>query len=305
MEKIIVTGGAGFIGSHIVDALIGEGYEVHIVDNLSTGKKENVNRKAVLHVADIRDKEKLISIFKDAKYVFHEAALPQVQYSIENPIETHEINVTGLLNVLEASRLNNVKRLIFASSSAVYGNQETLPLVETMEPCPLSPYGTHKYIGEIYCGLWSRIYNLETVSLRYFNVYGKGQSSTGAYASVIVKFMDLKKAGSPLTVTGTGEQTRDFINIKDVVSANLQAMKSTKVGKGEVINIGSTYRVSVNEITELIGGPVEYIEARIEPADTQADITKTKELLDWEPKVKLEDGLAELKDFNNIIGYEQ
>src|SRR3990167_2598005 len=128
MEKIIVTGGAGFIGSHIVDALIGEGYEVHIVDNLSTGKKENVNRKAVLHVADIRDKEKLISIFKDAKYVFHEAALPQVQYSIENPIETHEINVTGLLNVLEASRLNNVKRLIFASTCAIYGDQKTLPI---------------------------------------------------------------------------------------------------------------------------------------------------------------------------------
>jgi len=293
--KIIVTGGAGFIGSHIADALIEEGYEVHIVDNLSAGKKENVNSKAILHVIDIREREKLIPIFENAKYVFHEAALPQVQYSIENPIETHEINVTGLLNVLEASRINKIKRVVFASSSAVYGNQEILPITENMKVFPLSPYGAHKYIGEIYCSLWSRIYNLETVSLRYFNVYGKGQSSTGAYASVVAKFMDLKKADLPLTVTGDGEQTRDFIDIKDVVSANLKAMKSIKVGKGEIINIGSTYRASVNEIAELVGGPIEYLEPRVEPRDTQADITKAKALLDWEPKVLLEDGILELK----------
>ncbi|OGI63376.1 hypothetical protein A2914_00020 [Candidatus Nomurabacteria bacterium RIFCSPLOWO2_01_FULL_41_21] len=293
--KIIVTGGAGFIGSHIADALIEEGYEVHIVDNLSAGKKENVNSKAILHVIDIREREKLIPIFENAKYVFHEAALPQVQYSIENPIETHEINVTGLLNVLEASRINKIKRVVFASSSAVYGNQEILPITENMKVFPLSPYGAHKYIGEIYCSLWSRIYNLETVSLRYFNVYGKGQSSTGAYASVVAKFMDLKKADLPLTVTGDGEQTRDFIDIKDVVSANLKAMKSIKVGKGEIINIGSTYRASVNEIAELVGGPIEYLEPRVEPRDTQADITKAKALLDWEPKVMLEEGISELK----------
>ena len=293
--KIIVTGGAGFIGSHIADALIEEGYEVHIVDNLSAGKKENVNSKAILHVIDIREREKLIPIFENAKYVFHEAALPQVQYSIENPIETHEINVTGLLNVLEASRINKIKRVVFASSSAVYGNQEILPITSKHKNFPLSPYGAHKYIGEIYCSLWSRIYNLETVSLRYFNVYGKGQSSTGAYASVVAKFMDLKKADLPLTVTGDGEQTRDFIDIKDVVSANLKAMKSIKVGKGEVINIGSTYRASVNEIAELVGGPIEYLEPRVEPRDTQADITKAKALLDWEPKVMLEEGISELK----------
>lgn len=295
MEKVIVTGGAGFIGSHIVNALIEEGYEVHIVDNLSSGKKENVNPKAVLHVVDIRDKDKLTPIFKNTKYVFHEAALPQVQYSIENPVETNEINVGGLLNVLEASRINNVARVIFAASSAAYGNQKTLPLVETMEAQPLSPYGAHKYIGEIYCSLWSRIFNLETVCLRYFNVYGRGQSSTGAYASVIAKFMDLKKEGKPLSITGTGKQTRDFVNIKDVVSANMKAMKSGNVGGGEVINIGSTRQVSINKIAELIGGPVEYIKARIEPTDTQADINKAKELLNWEPEVLFEDGILELK----------
>ncbi|OGI95606.1 hypothetical protein A2917_03595 [Candidatus Nomurabacteria bacterium RIFCSPLOWO2_01_FULL_42_17] len=298
--KIIVTGGAGFIGSHIADALVAEGYEVHIVDNLSSGKKENVNSKAIFHNVDIRDYAKLLPIFKDVKYVFHEAALPQVQYSIENPIETHEINVTGLLNVLEASRLNNVQRVIFASSSAIYGNQKTLPLLETMEVCPLSPYGTHKYIGEIYCSLWSRIYGLETVSLRYFNVYGPGQSSTGAYASVVPRFIDFKKEGKPLMITADGKQTRDFINVKDIVSANLKAMKSKKVGKGEVLNIGSTERTSINKIAELIGGRVEYIEARIEPADTQAEINKAKELLDWEPKVLLSEGISELKRINNL-----
>lgn len=300
MEKIIVTGGAGFIGSHLVNALVDEGYEVHVVDNLCSGKKENVNKKAFLHVVDIRDKEKLLPIFKNARYVFHEAALPQVQYSIENPIETHEINVTGLLNVLEVSRINNVKRLIFAASSAAYGNQKKLPLVEEMEACPLSPYGAHKYIGEIYCSLWSRIYNLETVSLRYFNVYGQGQSSAGAYASVIAKFLDFKKEGAPLRITGTGEQTRDFINVKDVVSANLKAMMSDKVGAGEVINIGSTYQSSVNQIAGLVGGPVEHVEARIEPSDTKADITKAKALLEWEPTVGIEDGIAELKKYYNL-----
>ena len=164
-EKIIVTGGAGFIGSHLVDALVEEGYEVHVVDNLSAGKKENVNAKAILHVVDIREKEKLMPIFKDAKYVFHEAALPRVQFSIENPLETNEVNVGGLLNVLEASRLNKVKRVIFASSSSVYGDCETLPLEESFSTNPLSPYATQKYIGEIYCKLWLRIYKLETVCL--------------------------------------------------------------------------------------------------------------------------------------------
>ena len=180
MEKIIVTGGAGFIGSHIVDALVEEGYEVHIVDNLSAGKKENINPKVVLHVVDIREKEKLIPIFKDAKYAFHEAAFPQVQYSIENPLETNAINVEGTLNVLEASRINKVKRIIFASSSAIYGDQDVLPITENMQINPLSPYGAQKYICEVYMKLYAQIYELETVSLRYFNVYGPRQSAKGA-----------------------------------------------------------------------------------------------------------------------------
>jgi UDP-glucose 4-epimerase len=175
MEKIIVTGGAGFIGSHIVDLLVERGYEVHIIDNLCSGKKENVNTKAILHNIDIKDFEKLLPLFKNTKYVFHEAAIPQVQFSIENPIETNNVNVNGLLNILEASRKNNVKKLIFASSSAIYGDQTDMPLIENMFANPISPYGAQKYIGEIYCNLYSEIYNLETVCLRYFNVYGKGK----------------------------------------------------------------------------------------------------------------------------------
>lgn len=300
MEKIIITGGAGFIGSYIVDALVGDGYEVHIVDNLYSGKKENVNTKAILHIVDIREKEKLIPIFKDAKYVFHEAALPQVQYSIENPIETNEINVEGTLNVLEASRINKVKRVIFASSSAVYGNQDTLPITEDMQANPLSPYGAQKYISEVYMKLYAQIYGVETVSLRYFNVYGPRQSASGAYASVIPKFVEFRQKNEPLLITGDGEQTRDFVNVRDIVSVNILAMKGDKVGKGEVLNIGGSNQYSINHIAKLVGGEISYIPPRIEPRKTQASIAKVKELLNWEPCVILEEGIKELKKYNNI-----
>ena len=300
MEKIIVTGGAGFIGSHIVDALVGEGYDVHIVDNLSSGKQENINPKATLHVLDIRDTNKLIPIFENAKYVFHEAAMPQVQYSIENPIETNDINVNGLLSVLEASRVSKVSRLIFASSSSIYGNQEVFPTTESMNAAPLSPYAVHKYIGEIYCRLYSQIYGLETVCLRYFNVYGPRINPNGAYPLVMGYFIKMLKQGKAMPITGDGEQTRDFVHVTDVAKANLLAMKSGKVGKGEFMNIGGGQRFSVNHIARLIGGDTEYIPARIEPHDTEADISKARELLGWSPIVPLEEGLKELKEINNL-----
>ena len=300
MPKIIVTGGAGFIGSHIVDRLIADGYEVHVVDNLSAGKKENINPKAIFHNVDIRDYNKLLPVFKDAKYVFHEAAFPQVQYSIENPVETNEINVRGTLNVLEASRINKVKRAIFASSSAVYGSQEILPINENMQINPLSPYGAQKYIGEVYMKLYSQIYGLETVSLRYFNVYGPRQSAEGTYASVIPKFIEFRQKNEPLSITGDGEQTRDFVNIKDIVSANILAMNEEKVEKGEVLNIGGSNRHSINYIAKLIGGDISYIPSRIELRNTQASISKAKEFLNWEPYVILEEGIKELKEYYNI-----
>jgi len=299
-EKIIVTGGAGFIGSHIVDQLVADGYEVHVVDNLSGGKRENVNPKAILHIVDICDKEKLIPIFKNTAYVFHEAALPRVQYSIENPIETNEVNVNGLLNVLEASRANKIKRLIYAASSSAYGNCETLPFKENFPVNPLSPYGAQKYIGEVYCKVWAEVYKLETVCLRYFNVYGPRLDPDGAYPLVIGSFLKNRAQNKPLTITGDGDQTRDFTHVADVVKANLLAMKSNKVGKGEVINIGGGCRHSINQIAKLVGGPVSFISPRIEPHDTEADISKAKELLDWNPTVKIEDGIAELKKIFNI-----
>jgi len=293
--KIIVTGGAGFIGSHITDALVDEGYEVHIIDNLSGGKKENVNKKATLHNVDIRDYDSVKEIMKGAKYVFHEAALPRVQFSIENPEETNNVNVNGTLSILCAASEVGVKRVIYAASSSAYGNQERMPLVEDMPAQPLSPYGAQKYIGEVYNYVWSHVYGLETVSLRYFNVYGPRLDPEGAYALVVGKFLVQRKNGEPITITGDGSQTRDFTHIRDVVNANLLAMESDNVGKGEVINIGAGRNSSIKYLAELIGGPVKHIEPRIEPRDTCADNTKAKKLLNWEPKVSIEEGVEELK----------
>ncbi|MFA6273275.1 MAG: NAD-dependent epimerase/dehydratase family protein [Candidatus Paceibacterota bacterium] len=295
IKKVVVTGGAGFIGSHITDALIKNGWEVHVIDNLSNGKKENLNPKAVFHKADICDFKKIKPIFKDAKYVFHEAALPRVQFSIEKPIESNDANVVGTLNVLLSAHLAGVKRLIYAASSSAYGDQPKLPLIETMPANPKSPYGLQKYIGELYCRLFSQVYGLETVSLRYFNVYGPRNSSEGAYALVIAKFFKLLKGGKPLTITGDGSQTRDFTSVHDIARANLLAMTSKKVGKGEVINIGCGRNFSVNQVAKLIGGKAVHITARIEPHDTLASNSLAKKLLGWTPKVKLEEGIEELK----------
>ncbi len=297
-EKVVVTGGAGFIGSHITDALVDEGYEVHIIDNLSNGKKENINPKAVFHKADICDYKKIASIFKGAKYVFHEAALPRVQFSIENPLESNDANVVGTLNVLVASKEAGVKRLVYAASSSAYGDPIKLPLIETMPANPKSPYGLQKYIGELYCRLFNQIYGLETVSLRYFNVYGPRNSSEGAYALVIAKFFKLLKEGKPLTITGDGTQTRDFTSVHDVVRANILAMKSEKVGKGEVINIGAGRNFTVNQVAELIGGKSTHIAPRLEPHDTLASNALAKKLLGWTPEWKLEEGIEELKKFS-------
>lgn len=294
--KIIVTGGAGFIGSHIVDMLILDGHEVHIVDDMSAGKEENINPKAIIHKLDIRDGEALIPIFSGATYVFHEAAMPQVQYSIEHPFITNDVNVNGLLSVLEACRLNKVKRVIFASSSAIYGDQEVMPVVETVgvNAEPLSPYGAQKYIGEVYMKLYSQIYGLETVCFRYFNVYGPRQSARGSYASVIPRFVEFKSKGELLTIVGDGENKRDYVHVRDIAKANILAMLSEKVGKGEVINLGTGESFSVNHIASLIGGETVNTPPRIEPVETVADITKAKELLNWEPTISLKEGVLEL-----------
>ena len=294
-KKIIVTGGAGFIGSNLVNELVELGADVHVIDNLSVGKKENVNEKAVLHVVDLRNIDDIIPVINGAEYVFHFAALPRVQYSIEHPVETNDVNVNGTLNMLVAAQKGGVKRVVYSASSSAYGDQKEMPLKETMTAGPKSPYGLQKYIGELYCKVWSTVHNLETVSLRYFNVYGKGQNPDGAYALVIGKFLKQKAEGKPMTICGDGENTRDYTNVKDVVRANILAAQSDNVGKGEVMNIGAGHNHSLNNVAKLIGGEVEYIEARLEPSDTLADSSLAKKLIGWEPTLTLEQGLKELQ----------
>lgn len=300
-KKVLVVGGAGFIGSHIVTELVKRDYEVHVLDNLSGGKREKVDPKANLRVLDICDLEAIKPIFVGVDTVFHLAALPRVQYSIEHPVETNNVNVSGTVNVLTAAKEAGVRRVVYSASSSAYGDQEILPLVETMDARPKSPYGLQKYIGELYAKVFSEVYGLGTVSLRYFNVYGPGYSADGPYALVIGKFLEQRKRGEAMTIMGDGLQTRDFTNVRDVVEANLLAMTSDKVGKGEVINIGAGNNQTIKTIAEMVGGPVEYLPARLEPKDTRADNTKARELLGWSPKVSIEEGVDELKKLVGLL----
>ncbi|MEX2052736.1 MAG: NAD-dependent epimerase/dehydratase family protein, partial [Candidatus Paceibacterota bacterium] len=250
--KMLVTGGAGFIGSHLVDVLIEEGNDVVVVDNLSTGKKSQVNKKAKFIEADIRDLRKIKPYFKNVDTVFHLGAIARIQPSIKNPIPSMECNVIGTLNVLLAARDMKVGRVVYSASSSSYGDQDTLPLHEEMSSRFKSPYALTKYVGEEICRLFSNLYGVETVSLRYFNVYGPRQLTTGAYATVAGIFLKQKKEGKPLTIVGDGTIRRDFTNVFDVVRANILASTSKKVGKGEMINIGTGRNHSINEVAALI-----------------------------------------------------
>ncbi len=292
----VVTGGAGFIGSHIVDELLRRGHDVHVIDNFAAGmRQDRINPEATYHEIDVRERAKIAPILKDAEVVFHMAALPRVQFSIDNPEESHDVNINGVLSVLLASRDGKVGKVVYSASSSAYGDQLTLPLSEEMLPQPKSPYALQKYVGEHYCRIFSTVFGLPTVSLRYFNVYGQRADPNGPYAQAIIKFLDLRKQGKPLTITGDGEQTRDSVHVTDIVRANVLAYETDAIRQGEVINIGSGRNVSVNEIARMIGGDVVYIAPRIEPHDTRADIRRAKELIGWEPRVSLEEGIAELK----------
>ncbi|MCK9352424.1 MAG: NAD-dependent epimerase/dehydratase family protein [Candidatus Paceibacterota bacterium] len=298
--KVVVTGGAGFIGSNLTDGLIEKGYEVHVIDNLVAGKKERIHADAIFHEKDIRNLEDLHVIMEGAKYVFHLAALPRVQFSIEHPVLTNEVNVVGTLNVLKAAHEAGVKKVVYSASSSAYGDQSIMPLREDMSAHPISPYGLQKYIGELYCKLYSEVYGLPTVSLRYFNVFGPKLDPDGAYALAVGLFLRLRKEGKPITVTGDGTQTRDMTHVRDVVRANILAAESDTVGQGEVMNIGSGKNHTINDLAALIGGPVEHIAPRLEPHDTLADNSLAKKLLGWEPQVSFEDGIAELKKIFEI-----
>lgn len=296
MKKAIITGGAGFIGSHLAQALLDARWSVEVVDNLVNGKREDVPEGVAFNEVDILDTSTLQEIFKDADTVFHLAALPRVTFSIDYPMESHQANIDGTMSVLMAARDASVRRVVYAASSSSYGDQETLPFVETMKPNPLSLYAFQKYAGEEMAKLFTRNYGLETVSLRLFSVYGPRMRPDGGYALAMPKFLSCRKEGSPLPITGDGAQTRDFTHVRDVVRAFILASESERVGKGEMMNIAAGRNISINALAEMIGGEKEYIDPRPADAkDTYGNSSLAKELLGWEPKVTLEEGVAELK----------
>jgi len=296
--KYLVTGGAGFIGSHIVDALLQDGHIVHVIDNFSTGKRENCNKNAHYHEYDLTDTKnikKFVEVMNNVDTIFHTAALAHVQPSIEDPLRYELNNTIGTVNILQSAVAGNVKRFIYSASSSVYGNSTMLPLKESDEPNPISPYAAQKYYGEIYCKMFSEIYNIETVSLRYFNVYGERQNLEGAYANVIGVFIQQCINNKPMTINGDGKQKRDFIYVGDVVKANILASQSKKIGNGEIINIGSGISKSVNEIAALIGGNKIFVDPVKEPRESLADRSKAKKLLNWQPKVNIKEWILSYK----------
>jgi len=293
-KKFLVTGGAGFIGTNLVMHLRAQGYDVAILDDFSAGKRERVPSDVMVHEADVCDTKAVCEAAKGMDFIFHLAALPSVQFSLENPIAAHRVNVDGTLSVLEAARSAGSPRVIFTSSAAVYGDVEACPIDESVSKNPKSPYGLHKYIGEQLMTLWSEQYDVETVSLRLFNVYGPHMDPEGAYAAVVGKFLKQHEEGKSLTIVGTGEQTRDFIHVKDVARAFLAAALSDDVGNGEVCNIGSGKEVSIKTIADLIGGDIEHLPLRVEPMRSCADISRAQRILTWQPEIPLADGLREL-----------
>lgn len=295
MAFYLVTGGAGFIGSNLVSRLLKDGHRVRVIDNLSTGKRERVPAEAEFVLADFSKLDEIKPHFAGLDGVFHVGALPRIPFSVEFPIESAQANIFGTLNVLVTARDAGVKRVVYSASSSAYGNQPTLPLHPDMPADPLNPYALHKYVGEKLCEQFSAYYGLETVSLRYFNVYGPSMADEGAYVTVISVFKRQKLAGESLTIEGDGEQSRDFTHVSDVVDANVRAMASSKVGKGEVLNVGGGDAQSINRIAKIFGGPAVFTPPR--PRDvrhTLADISRTRELLGLEPNVKFDEGLRAL-----------
>ena len=289
-----VTGGAGFIGSHLVDALVAAGLRVRVIDNFATSTRQCLNRAAELVEADIRDGSSIGDAFDGVDTVFHVAALPRIPLSIAKPVETHMTNVVGTLNVLIAARDRKVRRVVFSGSSSVYGEQAKMPLVETMTPNPLNPYALQKYVGEQYARMFHRLFAMQTITLRYFGVYGPRMPSEGSYVLAVAAFLKARREGRPLEIFGDGEQTRDFTHVSDVVSANMLAM-ACGIADGRALNIGCGENVSVNRIAAMIGGPTIHREGRAgDMRDTLADRTEAERVLGWRPRVSIEEGIAEL-----------
>ena len=302
-RKTIVTGGAGFIGSHLVDRLLSEGNEVIAIDNLVTGRKENLalalkNPKFQFVEKDISEFSSIRDYFKNIDWVFHVAARADIVPSIQEPLGYHKSNVDGTVCALEAARLNDVKRFVYVASSSCYGIPDSYPTPETAPIRPMYPYALTKYLGELQVMHWCQVYKLPCVSLRFFNVYGPRSRTSGTYGAVFGVFLAQKIKGSSFTIVGDGKQTRDFTFVSDIVDALVTAAKSD--ANGEVFNVGSGNTYTINELVDRLGGEKSYIPKRPgEPDCTFADISKIKRVLKWNPKVSFADGVKVMLDHIN------
>ena len=305
--KVLITGGAGFIGSNLADELIRQGAKVNIIDNFATGFRENleeINGDFDFIEGDINDDAAVARAIEGVEVIFHEAALPSVPRSVEDPAETHRICVNGTFNMLIKAKEAGVKRFVYAASSSAYGDQPTLPKVETMRADPLSPYAVAKLTGELYCRAFNNVYGLETISLRYFNVFGPRQNPASMYSGVISRFIDALMTGSTPVIYGDGEQSRDFTYIANVVDANIKAAQTTK-GLGETMNIANGERVTLNELLEVLkkitnspDAAAEYLPPRSgDVKHSQADNRRAIECLGYSELVGLEEGLRNTIDW--------
>lgn len=304
---VVVTGGAGFIGSHIAETVAASGAKVRIVDDLSTGHRENVEELSgdiEFIEGSVADLELINRALEGSEVVFHEAAIPSVPRSVESPEQSHTASVDGTFNLLQAARQQRVRRVVYAASSSAYGDQPTLPKIEDMAPDPLSPYAVAKLVGEYYCQVFTRVYGLETVSLRYFNVFGPRQDPGSQYSGVVSRFISALCSDEQPVIFGDGEQSRDFTYIDNVVTANLKAATTTH-GIGKVINVATGERITLNqllaELKDLIGKQhveVDYREPRVgDVRHSLADTTRARELLGYEPTVGLREGLRRTIDW--------
>ena len=299
-DQFLVTGGAGFIGYHLVRRLLADGGRIRVIDNLSTGKRERLRDlgSAIEFIeGDLADPSMCENALSGVDFVLHQAAVPSVQRSVNNPIETNKANITSTLNLLEGCRKHGVRRVVYASSSSAYGDTPVLPKREDMPPNPLSPYALQKFVGERYCQLYFRLYGLETVSLRYFNVFGPSQDPYSEYSAVIPKFATRLQRGESIVVYGDGEQSRDFTYVDNVVEANILALRAPRAA-GSVINVGCGERITLNRLIKILEeileaqATVDYQPARPgDVRDSLADISLAQDLLGYQPKVSVAEGL--------------
>jgi UDP-glucose 4-epimerase len=295
--KCLVTGGAGFIGSNLVDKLVKMGYNIIVIDNECSRSHEHFywNKRAENYKLDIRNYSEIEPLFKDVDFVFHMAAESSIPASIKNPTLTMQTNIIGTCNVLEASRKNGVTRVMYSSTSAAYGLKNTPPMKEDMKRDCLNPYSVSKTSGEDLCKMYTDLFDLKTITFRYFNVYGQRQPVKGQYAPVIGIFLRQKEEGVPMTIVGDGLQTRDYIHVNDVVEANILAT-TCKAGFGEVFNIGTGIQYSVLDLVKAIGGEFIHLPPRIGEARVSfADNSKSQKMLNWVPKIDLKKWLLENK----------